>query len=83
MVVYDPRGMTWDQWCALMAEQFAGNQLGTVPEERWKEWAAGMNGIGYFGQSDIPDGRNFGSWQQWAAALVGIMSITPITGQFS
>ena len=47
---YDPRGMTWDYWCAQMAQQFASNQLGTVPEEKWKDWASGMQGIGYFVQ---------------------------------
>jgi len=76
MVTYDPRGMTWDKWCALMAEQFAGNQLGTVPEERWKEWVSGMQGIGYFVQSGVPDARLFNDWQAWAQQMVGIMSIS-------
>ena len=37
--VYDPRNLTWDYWCALMAELFAANQLGTVPEAQWQDWA--------------------------------------------
>jgi hypothetical protein len=69
--------MKWDQWCALMAELFAPNQLGTVPEDRWRDWAAGMNGIGYFMESGVPDPRAFKTWQDWAAALCGILSITP------
>jgi hypothetical protein len=60
-----------------MAELFAPNQLGTLPEERWQDWAAGMQGIGYFVNSGVPDARNFKTWQDWAAALCGIMSITP------
>jgi hypothetical protein len=76
MITYDPRGQTWDSWVRLMDELFSANQLGTVPEEKWREWAAGMNGIGYFVQSGIPDPRGFNSWQEWAAQVVGIMNIT-------
>jgi len=75
MVIYDPRGHTWDSWCALMNELFAPNQLGTAPEEKWQEWGISISGIGYFGNSGIPDTRNFDNWQDWAERLVGIMSI--------
>ena len=75
MVTYDPRGMTWDQWCSLMAELFAAQQLGTLPEERWKEWGDGMSSIGYFMNSAVPTTQNFDNWQDWAQQLVGIMSI--------
>jgi len=77
MVVYDPRGMTWDQWCALTNELFAPQQLGTLPEDRWQEWGNAMAGIGYFMNSNIPDTRGFANWQDWAASLVGIMRIEP------
>jgi len=77
MIVYDPRNMTWNYWCALMAELFASNQLGTVPEERWRDWASGMQGIGYFVESGVPDHKQFATWQDWAQNLVGIMRITP------
>jgi len=49
--------------------------LGTVPEEQWQQWAAGVYGIGYFAQSGVPDPRGFQNWQDWAMAVVGIMSI--------
>lgn len=75
MIVYDPRGMSWDQYCKLMAELFASNQLGYVPEDKWRSWVDGMNGIGYFVQSGIPDHRNYGTWQEWATAMCGIMNI--------
>ena len=75
MVTYDPRGMTWDEWVAFTAEQFSGNQLGTVPEEHWRDWAEGMQGIGYFVQSGVPDPRGYENWQDWAEQMVGIMSI--------
>ena len=75
MVTYDPRGLEWDQYCALMAELFAGNQLGTVPEENWRDWVNGVVGVGYFGNSGVPDASGFDNWQDWAQQLVGIMSI--------
>lgn len=77
MITYDPRGHTWDSWCSVMAELFAPQQLGTTTEERWREYATGMQGIGYFVQSGIPDDRGFETWQDWAKSLCGIMSITP------
>lgn len=75
MVVYDPRGHTWDSWCALMAELFAIQELGTLPEVRWKEWGDAMAGIGYFMSSGVPDTRAFERWEDWATSLVGIMDI--------
>lgn len=75
MVVYDPRGHSWDSWCNLMNELFAQQQLGTVPEDRWREWGDGMAGIGYFMSSGVPDTRLFERWEDWAVSLVGIMSI--------
>ena len=72
---YDPRDLTWDLWCAYMADLFAAQQLGTVPEEKWRDWANGMQGIGYFVNSGVPDARNFETWQDWAKSLVGIMDI--------
>ena len=78
MIAYDPRDMVWDQYCKLMEELFASNQLGHVPEERWRDWVDGMNGIGYFVQSGMPDHRPFDNWQEWAKAASGIMNIQPI-----
>lgn len=75
MIVYDPRGMSWDQYCKLMAELFASNQLGYVPEERWRDWVDGLNGIGFFVQSGVPDHRGFDSWQRWAEVMAGLMSV--------
>ena len=72
---YDPRGMSWDQWCALTAEQFAANQLGVAPETEWKSWVDGLSGVGYFMNSGVPDSRGFEDWQDWAQRFTGIMSI--------
>jgi len=75
MIVYDPRGMSWDQWCALMIELFAAQQLSKYPEEQWQDWAQSLQGIGYFNNSAVPDARGYSDWQSWASALTGIMSI--------
>lgn len=75
MIVYDPRGMTWDQYCKLMEELFAAQQLGHVPEENWRAWVDGLNGIGYFVVSAIPDHRPFENWEDWAKSMVGIMNV--------
>lgn len=72
---FDPRDLSWDLWCASMADLFASQQLGTVPEEQWRDWADGMQGIGYFVNSGVPDARNFDTWQDWAKSVVGIMAI--------
>jgi hypothetical protein len=58
-----------------MEELFAPQQLGHVTEDKWREWVDGMNGIGYFVNSAIPDQRQFATWQEWAESMVGIMSI--------
>jgi hypothetical protein len=58
-----------------MAELFATQQLGTVIEDNWRDWANGMQGIGYFTQNGIPDPRGFDVWQDWAERVVGIMNI--------
>jgi len=75
MITYDPRGMTWDMYCKLMEELFAPNQLGHVDEKDWRMWVDGMNGIGFFVQSGIPDHRQFSTWNEWAEAMCGIMTI--------
>ena len=76
-ITYDPRGMDWSQYCKLMAELFAPNQLGYVDEKDWRTWVDGLNGIGYFVQSGVPDARGFNTWQEWATQMVNIMSISP------
>jgi hypothetical protein len=75
LIVYDPRGMSWDKYCKLMEELFASQQLGHVPEDRWREWVDGLNGIGYFVQSGVPDHRGFKNWRDWANAVTGIMNV--------
>jgi hypothetical protein len=58
-----------------MAELFSSNDIGTVPEERWRDWVDAINGIGYFVQSGIPDQRLYATWQEWAEQMMGIMNL--------
>lgn len=75
MITYDPRGMTWDEYCKLMAELFAPNQLGYVTEDNWRSWVDAITGIGNFSNSGIPDSRGFATWQDWAKQMVGILNL--------
>ena len=74
MVAQDPRDLTWDRWCAKMADQYAAQQLGTVPEEQWRDWGAAFAGLGRFTKSSVPDPRGFATWQAWAEILPGIVA---------
>jgi len=76
MIIPRPADLTWDVWCERMAELFAAQQLGTVAEENWQDWASGMQGIGYFVQNGVPDPRGFDVWQDWAEQVVGAMNVT-------
>jgi hypothetical protein len=58
-----------------MAELFSSNDIGTVPEERWRDWVDAINGIGYFVQSGVPDQRLYATWQEWAEQMMGIMNL--------
>lgn len=75
MTAYDPRNLSWDTWCSLMAELFAAQQLGVVPEENWRDWGNGLAGNGYFERSGAPSTQPFDTWQDWAQQLVGILSV--------
>jgi hypothetical protein len=57
-----------------MSELFAAQQLGTVEEKNWKLWVDGLSGIGYFGNSGVPDSRGFETWQDWAQAVVNAVN---------
>jgi hypothetical protein len=75
MIVYDPRGMSWDQWCSLMIELFAAQQLSKYPESQWQDWATALQGIGYFNNSAVPGPQGFSDWRGWASAVAGSMSL--------
>ena len=75
MISYPSTNVSWEDWCGSMAELFASNQLGFLPEEKWRDYADGMQGIGYFVQNGIPEHRNYSDWRSWANDLAGIMNV--------
>jgi hypothetical protein len=75
MVAYDPRGMTWDQYCKLMCELFATRQLSVVDEEHWRGWVDAFSVFGGLEQSGLPDSRTFNDWRDWAEQAVGILNV--------
>ena len=75
MVSYDPRGMTWNQYCKLMNELYASQPLSVVQEDKWREWATKFTGITPVIASGVPDHQGFKDWQDWAKSVVGILSI--------
>lgn len=73
MMCYDPRGMDWNLYCNLMAELFPTNSLGYYPEDKWRDWVTGLQGISLFVQNAIPSEHQCATWQEWASQMAGIM----------
>jgi hypothetical protein len=65
--------MTWPQYNALLVEQFAKQQLVSVPESKWNEFVDGLVSLGNFAREGVPNSRGFRSWQDWAQQYTGIM----------
>lgn len=69
-VFYDPRYMPWEQWTALLVEEYAAQQLTyPVPEDRWQEFALGIMSISRFNNDAVPAPYGFERWQDWAFAF--------------
>jgi len=74
MVVYDPRGQTWDRWCPLMVELFQQQHIGPYPEDEWQQFGLKLMGSGSINRASIPNPIAYVNWQEWASALVGVIS---------
>lgn len=74
-LIYDPRGHTFESWACLMVELYAAQQL-AIPDAStdWRLWGEGLKAIDVFTNEAIPGTRNFGDWQEWAAALVNAVN---------
>ena len=59
-----------------MVEAYAGQQL-SIPDGDWKTWAASLKAIDVFSSEAIPGPYVFDNWQDWAAALVNAINVTP------
>lgn len=74
-LIYDPRYHTWDSWSSLMCEAYSGQQLGIgVSEEKWRDWASGINAIDVFQNEAIPSPDYYTNWQDWVSALVNAVN---------
>lgn len=74
-LVYDPRYMEFDQWAALMCEQYAAQQLAIAgPDTDWQEWAAGLLAIDVFTNQGAASPYAFDDWKDWAVSLVNVMN---------
>jgi hypothetical protein len=74
-IIYDPRGLTFLTWAALICEEYAAQNL-LAPNEKtdWKDWADGLKGIDIFANEGVPDSRGFDTWENWAYALIGAVN---------
>lgn len=80
MVIYDPRGMNWDQWCKLTCERFALQGLQAAPESDWRGWVSRLLNFGPFVAEGVPDARGFRNWRDWVFQFNGIMrSVKKVT----
>jgi hypothetical protein len=57
--------------CEAYADQLLGYPSG---EETWKDWAAGFYGTDVFSRDGVPDPYQFDNWQDWASALVNVVT---------
>jgi hypothetical protein len=63
-----------------MCEAYAGQQLAMgVPEDKWRDWASGINAIDVFMNEAIPSPDYYNKWQDWATALVNAVNPTVAT----
>lgn len=74
MILYDPRGMTWPQYSALMSEQLSALGIQPMPEDRWKDWVRVLINQGYLQRESIPDPGTFTSWQNWAQRIMDVLT---------
>jgi hypothetical protein len=74
-IIYDPRFQTWDDWAALMCEQYGAQNL-EIPsgEENWKNWAIGFIGIDLFSRDGMPNPYHFDDWHTWVMAVNNTLS---------
>ena len=74
-LVYDPRGHTFESWSALMVEAYASQQLQIgLTEDKWQDFAQSMLAIELFNNSAIPQPAAFKQWNEWAEAVVNVVS---------
>jgi len=75
VLVYDPRGHTFESWSALMCEAYASQQLEmNVTEEKWKEFALGLMNIAIFNDGSLPSPYAYSKWNDWAEEIINVIN---------
>lgn len=65
-----PQGLSFENWAALVCEQYAGQGVqDPVSEANWQEWARYLLYVPAL--AFIPDPSGFKSWKDWASRTVG------------
>ena len=74
-ITYDPRYMKFEEWAALICEQYAAQNI-VIPYDgmKWQDWAAGLLAIDIFTNEAAPSPYLFENWQDWASQLIGAVN---------
>lgn len=63
-------GLQFQDWAALVAEQYAGQGVqDPLPEAAWKDWAMSLFYVPQL--AFLPNPEAFTSWREWADRVVG------------
>jgi len=66
-----PHGLKFNEWAQIAVEQFIQYGIPQAPEESaWREWSISFSDGTMPGYA-APNPWGFGSWQDWACALIG------------
>lgn len=70
MIVPQPGGLSFEEWSAVLSEQFAEYGL---PEEHptegnWREWALRVRGVDAL--AEVPEPTFFEGWREWGERVV-------------
>jgi hypothetical protein len=74
-IPYDPRYMEFDDWAALICEQYGAQNI-VIPFKgmNWQDWAAGLLAIDIFANEAAPNPYTFNDWRDWAEQLIGAVN---------
>ena len=68
-----PDALKFTEWASVVTEQLSGYGVPNPPDEiLWRDWACSFSDAGIPGLGLDPYG--FGSWQDWASALIGTLT---------
>lgn len=60
----------WQTWSQEIAYVLASQNLPSVDEEHWREFAQSIASNSYFGSFCVPSPDHFDDWREWANQLL-------------